>query len=112
MLDRLSMSVAELDSQRLQERFAGVDVSWIAEVEARRPARFGGEIRSQHRSAAGGRPILRVVVNDGSGTAMAVFTGRTRIRGLEVGRAVLLEGVARHEGGRLVVVNPAYTLIS
>jgi hypothetical protein len=110
--DRLSLSVAELDAQRLQVRFAGVDVSSIAEVVPRRPARFGGEIRSQHRSAADGRPMLRVAVSDGSGTALAVFTGRSRIRGFEAGRAVLFEGVARREGDRLVVVNPAYTLLS
>jgi hypothetical protein len=110
--DRLSLSVAQLDAQRLQGRFAGIDVSSIAEVIPRRPARFGGEIRSQHRSAADGLPMLRVAVNDGSGTALAVFTGRRRIRGFEVGRAVLLEGVARRDGDRLVVVNPAYTLLS
>jgi hypothetical protein len=40
-----------------------------------------------------------------------VFTGRTRIRGLEAGRAVLVEGVGRREGEQLVVVNPAYTLL-
>ena len=112
MRDRLSMSVAELDAHRLQDRFAGVDVSSISEVEPRRPARFGGEIRSQHRSAADGRPMLRVAVSDGPGTVLAVFTGRSRIRGFEAGRAVLLEGVARRDGDRLVVINPAYTLLS
>jgi hypothetical protein len=109
--DRLSRSVAELDAQRLQDRFAGIDVSSIDAVVPRRPTRFGGEIRSQHRSAADGRPMLRVAVNDGSGTALAVFTGRSRIRGFEVGRAVLFEGVTRRDGDRLIVVNPAYTLL-
>jgi hypothetical protein len=109
--DRLSRSIAELDARRLQERFVGVDVSAIADVVPRHPARFGGEVRSQHRSSAGGRPMLKVAVSDGSGTALAVFTGRTRIGGLEAGRAILLEGVARRDGDRLVVMNPAYTLL-
>lgn len=109
--ERLSRSIGELDARRLQERFVGVGVSPIADVVPRRPARFGGEVRSQHRSSAGGRPMLKVAVSDGSGTALAVFTGRTRIGGLEAGRAVLLEGVARREGERLVVMNPAYTLL-
>jgi hypothetical protein len=56
--------------------------------------------------------LLRVAVSDGTGTALVVFTGRSRIRGFEVGRAVLFEGVGRREGDRLVVLNPAYTLLS
>lgn len=55
--------------------------------------------------------MLRVTVSDGSGTAVAVFTGRTRIRGLEAGRATLFEGVGRRDGDQLVVLNPAYTLL-
>ncbi len=42
---------------------------------------------------------------------MAVFTGRSRISGLDAGRAVLFEGVGRRDHGQLVVVNPAYTLL-
>jgi hypothetical protein len=86
-------------------------MSPIADVEERRPARFGGEVRSQHRSAAGSRPSLRVTVDDGTGSAVAVFTGRSRIFGIEAGRAILFEGVARSDRGQLVVYNPAYTLL-
>jgi hypothetical protein len=109
--ERLRGSVAELDARRLQRRFEGVAVNSISDVEERRPARFGGEVRSQHHSAPGQRPMLRVTVNDGTGWADAIFTGRSRIRGIEAGRAVLFEGVGRREHGRFVVVNPAYTLL-
>jgi hypothetical protein len=105
------MSVGEVDARRLQARFEGIDVSRIADVVERRPSRFGGEVRSQHRGSPDGAPVLRVVVSDGSGSAVIVFTGRVRIRGLEVGRLVLFEGVARREGDRLIVLNPAYTLV-
>lgn len=105
------MLLAQLDAQRLVHRFEGVDVSCIEDVVVRRPARFGGEIQSQHRSAPGSHPMLKVAVSDGTGTALVVFTGRTRIRGFEVGRAVLFEGVARREGDRLIVINAAYTLL-
>lgn len=108
---RLAETVVELDARRLQRRFEGVEVSAIADVVERAPARFGGEVRSQHRALARGRPVLRVTVSDGSGTAEVVFTGRTRISGLEAGRAVLFEGVGRRDHDRLVVVNPAYTLL-
>lgn len=111
LLARLTGTVAELDLRRLQRRFEGVPVSPIEAVPERVPARFGGEVRGQHRVIARGRPVLRVSVSDGSGTATLVFTGRSRIPGLEAGRAVLFEGVGRRERGQLVVVNPAYTLL-
>jgi hypothetical protein len=107
----LAGSVAELDALRLQRRFRGVEMSAIDEVVERRPARFGGEIHSQQRSAPGSQPTLRVTVHDGTGSAVAVFTGRSRIFGIEAGRRILFEGVARRERGQLVVFNPAYTLL-
>jgi hypothetical protein len=109
--ERLTHSVAELDAQRLQRRFHGVAMSTIADLAERRPVRFGGEVRSQLRSAPGSLPNLRVTISDGTGVADAVFTGRSRILGLDAGRAVVFEGVVHRERGRLVVVNPAYTLL-
>jgi len=108
---RLAETVVEIDARRLQRRFEGVAVTNIADAPERAPARFGGEVRSQHRGVARGRPVLRVTVSDGTASAVAVFTGRTRIRGLEAGRAALFEGVGRRDGGQLIVVNPAYTLL-
>ena len=49
-------------------------------------------------------------MSDGTGEATAVFTGRRHIGGIEHGRGMLLEGVAHRERGRLIVLNPAYTL--
>jgi hypothetical protein len=42
---------------------------------------------------------------------MLVFTGRNRIRGIETGRAIVVEGVGRSEKGRMWIWNPAYTLL-
>lgn len=109
---RLESSVAEVDARRLQDRFAKINVSTIADVAERLPARFGGEVRGQQRRPTEGRqPMIRVTVSDGTGTAVAVFTGRNRIHGLEVGRLVLFEGVARRTDGQVTVLNPAYTLL-
>jgi hypothetical protein len=109
--ERLSASAATLDALHLQERWVGVPVTQIAQVVERRPARFGGEVRSQWRSAHGSAPALRVTITDGSGTAVLVFSGRSSIAGIESGRALLVEGVGRRTGQRLVVRDPAYTLL-
>jgi hypothetical protein len=110
--ERLAASVVELDAQRLQERWSGIPVVSIAELPERVPVRFGGEVRSQARSGHGDQPILRVVVADGSGQAELLFTGRSHIRGIESGRALVAEGVGRRVGSRFTVRDPAYTLLS
>jgi hypothetical protein len=60
----------------------------------------------------GGSPSVELTVSDGTGTALAIYTGRHAIPGLELGRGVLLEGVGRRERHRVVFVNPAYTLLA
>ncbi len=52
-----------------------------------------------------------MTIGDGSGRAVAVFTGRRRIGGLDPGRSLVVEGVGRQERGRLLLLNPSYTMV-
>ena len=58
-----------------------------------------------------GSPALEVTFSDGSGRAVAVFTGRKRLGGVDCGRRIVFDGVGRNERGRMVVLNPAYTIV-
>jgi RecG-like helicase len=111
LTDRLKQTAAAHDRRRLQARFAGVQITRVGDAAERVPVRIGGEIRSQHRSSPDARRFLRVEIDDGSGSALLVFTGRNRINGIETGRMVVVEGVGRIEKGRLTFWNPAYTLL-
>jgi hypothetical protein len=53
-----------------------------------------------------------VVISDGTADLVAVFSGRREIPGITHGRHVMFEGVAHDERGRLVILNPAYTLLA
>jgi hypothetical protein len=108
---RLTATVEELDDQRLQHRFTGIGLTPIHEIELRRPIRLGGEVQQLRLAPRAGSPSLEVIISDGSGEAIAVFTGRRAIAGIEHGRGIVLEGVAFEERGRIVVFNPAYTLL-
>lgn len=108
---RLTTSVTQLDQGRLQTRCAGLDLTPLDGVEARVPVRVGGEVQSYQVTKRDGVRAVEVVVSDGTGKCVAVFTGRSTLGGFDPGRAVLFEGVGRHERGRLVLVNPAYTLL-
>lgn len=108
---RLTASVEELDALRLQQRYRGLGVTPIGDAVPRLPVRLGGEVQRLRTVPASGVPTLEVMVSDGTGEAVALFTGRRAIGGIEHGRGILLEGVGRVERGRLVLVNPVYTLL-
>ena len=58
-----------------------------------------------------GVPNLEVMVSDGTGSITAVFAGRRRIAGIDHGRTIVLEGVPVDLADRLLIYNPAYTLV-
>ncbi len=65
-----------------------------------------------HARPTSGLPSLAVTLSDGTGTVVAVWTGRRAIGGITLGRRLLLDGVPRRVGDRLEFVDPAYTLLS
>ena len=74
----------------------------------------GWAARSSACASPPGRasPALEVVVCDGTGDAdRRVHRPARASAGMDHGRGVLLEGVAHDERGRLVLLNPAYTLL-
>lgn len=108
---KLSTSVDELDDQRLRHRFADIGLIRITDVVARQRVRVGGEVYRMRIQPRSGVPAAEVSVSDGTGTIIAVFTGRRRLPGLEQTRAVILEGVPMMEHGHMLMLNPAYTLL-
>lgn len=107
------MSLDDLEHQRLSSRFKDLEADRVAlgECPLRCPVRVAGEITSLRVVTRGGCPSLEVRIDDGTGSALAVFTGRHDIRGVDPGRGLVLEGVVRRERERLTMVNPSYTLL-
>ncbi|MGE0881636.1 MAG: hypothetical protein AB7L13_23700 [Acidimicrobiia bacterium] len=109
---RLTASLDEIHADRLQDRYAGLDVVPIGTAPTRVPVKVGGEVQRMRMVPRAGSHWLEVVVSDGTGEVAAVFTGRRSIGGMQHGRGVVLEGVAHDERGRRVIMNPAYTLLA
>jgi hypothetical protein len=110
-LRKLTAPVEELEQAKLQSKCAALGLTPMNQAPLREPIRVGGEIQKVQIVPRAGSPWLEVTVADGYGKAVGVFTGRNRIAGLSIGRNVVLEGVARKERDRLVVLNPEYTLV-
>ncbi len=108
---RLTATVEEIDDERLQGRFADMDIVCIAQVTPRTHVRIGGEVTRTRIVPRSGVPAYEITISDGTGSAAAMFTGRRHLAGIDHHRGVVLEGIVRQDKGRLVMVNPVYTLL-
>jgi hypothetical protein len=110
MRKKLTTTVDELDKTRLQDRYGSAEVTAIGEAPLREPIRLAGEVQETRVVPRAGSPSVEVTIGDGSGRAIVVFTGRTRVPGLKLGGGLVVEGVGRLERNRLMLLNPSYTL--
>lgn len=112
---RLSTSVADLDRDRLRSFCASVEgATCIADCRPRSEVTVVGEIANMRIvPRPDGSPWLEVTVKDGTGSLTVMWTGRTRIAGVAVGRRLMLtgRGMPKGRGGRLLVYNPRYELL-
>lgn len=108
---KFTQSMDDLEGERLQTRLRDLGIQPIAEAPTRTPVLIAGEIQGLQVVPRAGSPSLEVTISDGSGRAVAVFTGRRRLGGVDCGRRVLIEGVGRTDRGRMILVNPAYTIV-
>jgi amino acid transporter len=110
----LTATSYELDQARLRaqiDRLRDDEGVPIALVPERTPSAVTGEITATRVVPRDGSPWLELTVEDGTGAIVAIFTGRRSITGLDPARTVRLDGVAQHQRGRTVMINPRYTLL-
>jgi hypothetical protein len=102
----------ELDRERRAKRFEDGegDSVRIGDAPRRVPTQIAGEVTGLRVVPKAGSPWLEVTVDDGSGSAVLIFTGRKRVPGIMPGRAIIAAGVARDEHDRLTILNPRYSL--
>ena len=112
--ERLATPIAELDAQKLREFCAGQsECTPISALEARKPGTAAGEISSVRIVPHDGSPWLEATITDGTGTMIAMWTGRRRIAGIAPGKRLMVSGRMAPAGmsSRLMVYNPAYELL-
>ncbi len=113
-LHQLTAPVSELDSQRLREFCSSLPgVTAIGEAQPRQQVSVVGEITSLRIVPRAGSPSLEATISDGTGTLVAVWTGRRRIAGIAPGKRLVVAGRgAPTDGrGRLLILNPTYELL-
>ena len=112
--ERLATPIAELDAAKLRAFCAGQsECTPIAALQPRQPGIVAGEISSVRIVPHDGSPWLEATITDGTGTVIAMWTGRRRIAGISPGKRLMVRGRMAPSGmsSRLMVYNPAYELL-
>lgn len=112
-LKGLRSSTEDLHRESLTGRFDcnALQTVEISSMPFRERVRIAGEVARLRVVPRAGSPSLEVTVDDGTGRALVVFTGRRRILGVEPGRGIVVEGTAREQHNKPVLMNPSYTLL-
>ena len=108
---RLRVDNREIDAERLVDHFEKFNLAKIGTIAARTKVRIGGEIKRMRIKPRSGIQAIEVVINDGTGDATVIFSGRRYIPGIQHGQCVIVEGVAFSDRGSNVFLNPAYTIL-
>ena len=84
----------------------------IGDVRWRDRVRVKGTVRSVRVAPQHDVPTLEWVIDDGTGTLMAVFLGRRELAGVKVGSRIEIIGTAGVHQNRLAILNPSYRALT
>lgn len=102
--DAESMRVAEVG--RWAQEIPGVVP--IGEAEPRAEVKVAGVVDRLRVRPQKGVPAIEAVLADGTGMCTAVWLGRRSIKGLELGRRMVIEGRLAVKDGDRQIMNPSY----
>ena len=110
-LKSANKSIREIDAERLVDRFEKLRLAPLSELEPRFRTKACGEVKRMTIKPRSGIPSTEIVINDGTGEATVIFSGRRHVTGIEHGHCIVVDGVPHLDRNRLVFLNPAYTLL-
>ncbi|MER6997378.1 OB-fold nucleic acid binding domain-containing protein [Streptomyces sp. NPDC000410] len=110
MLDRLSSSQQDLESEELKEDAAATGCTRICDCGDRQIVKVTGTLRTVTLRPRAGVPALEAELFDGSAALDVVWLGRRSIVGIEPGRKMIASGRIAMSHGRRVLFNPKYEL--
>ncbi|HET6954209.1 MAG TPA: amino acid permease [Acidimicrobiales bacterium] len=87
-------------------------VTPIGEVRWRDQVRVKGKVRSVRVAPQHDVPTFECVVDDGTGTILAVYLGRRELAGVKVGGRIEITGRVGVHQNRLAFLNPSYRLLA
>jgi len=108
---RFTADEDDLAARDLHAVCDSVGATHIADAPHREKTRIAGVVRGVTLRPVGGVPALEADLFDGTGSVDVVWLGRRRIAGIDPGTTMVAEGRIGEQRGRLMMFNPAYTLL-
>lgn len=108
---KLRADSSEINANRLVNRFEDLGHAKIGSISARERVTICGEIKRMSVKPRSGIPAVELVLNDGTGDATVIFSGRRQIPGIHHGQCLEVTGVAFADHGVNVFLNPAYIIL-
>jgi hypothetical protein len=109
-LRRLTEDAAALDAEDLLDDVAGSGAKPVANCAHGQPVTVTGRLRSVVYTPRDTVPTVDAELYDGSGSVHLIWLGRSRIAGIEPGRALVARGRIADQAGLKVIFNPWYEL--
>ncbi len=107
---RLTQDEQELDAADLREGVEKAGTRPVATCSQGEPVTVTGRLRSVAFAPRDTVPTVDAELFDGSGSVHLVWLGRSRIPGIEPGRALVARGrISEHDGVKMIF-NPWYEL--
>ena len=110
MLDRLSSSQEDLESEELREDTETTGCIRIGDCQDREIVTVTGTLRTVTLRPRAGVPALEAELFDGTEGVTLIWLGRRRIPGIEPGRTMRVRGRMAVRDGRKVLYNPYYEI--
>jgi len=107
---RLTVDEAALDAEDLLEDVEERGAKPVATCAQGQPVVVTGRLRSVVYTPRDTVPTVDAELYDGSGSVHLVWLGRSRIAGIEPGRALVARGRVAEQDGLKVIFNPWYEL--
>jgi hypothetical protein len=86
-------------------------VTPIGQAQWRDRVRIQGKVRSVRVAPQHDVPVYEALVDDGTGTILAVFLGRREVAAVSTGTRVELKGTVGAHRERLAILNPTYRVL-
>jgi hypothetical protein len=84
----------------------------IADARWRDRVRVRGKVKSVRVAPQHDVPVYECVIDDGTGTVMAVFLGRRELAAVNIGTRIELHGTVGVHRERLAILNPTYRVLT
>jgi hypothetical protein len=111
-IDSFTKTPEETRSENLSRWISTLEgVTSLGSIESRKRCRAAGVIQNIRIDPREGRDSVEATIIDGSGRMIVKWLGRSSLRGVGLGKGLIVEGIVGDADGTPMMINPEWHLI-